>query len=260
MFICRWSSATSSSTVMRSRSIATASRSTATGASSRTVSPNSCAMLWPTMRFRDRNSPRPRRATPNTTAPRRSPRSSSRRAAHSPISQRPAKAARCCCSSWPSGFSNSRRSSARWTSKTDPRMHYHGADGVYAGVTDDGMLKLYWGESKIYKDARSSDQRLPGLACAVPHRARARGRRTGARPHPAQRQGGPERPQTDRGAQALLRQELDHVEARPILWCRARRLRCRLLSRRSRSRPSPTRSREAARIDSRTGAQQSASA
>jgi Cap4 SAVED domain len=35
--------------------------------------------------------------------------------------------------------------------KTDTRMHYHGADGVYAGVTADGKLKLYWGESKIYK-------------------------------------------------------------------------------------------------------------
>jgi hypothetical protein len=36
--------------------------------------------------------------------------------------------------------------------KTDPRMHYHGADGVYAGVNADGLLKLYWGESKIYKN------------------------------------------------------------------------------------------------------------
>ncbi len=36
--------------------------------------------------------------------------------------------------------------------KTDTRMHYHGADGVYAGVTNEGMLKLYWGESKIYND------------------------------------------------------------------------------------------------------------
>ncbi len=36
--------------------------------------------------------------------------------------------------------------------KTDPRLHYHGADGVYAGVTEQGMLKLYWGESKVYKD------------------------------------------------------------------------------------------------------------
>ncbi len=34
--------------------------------------------------------------------------------------------------------------------KTDTRMHYHGADGVYAGVTPDGILKLYWGESKLY--------------------------------------------------------------------------------------------------------------
>ncbi len=35
--------------------------------------------------------------------------------------------------------------------KTDSRMHYHGADGVYAGVADDGILKLYWGESKVYQ-------------------------------------------------------------------------------------------------------------
>lgn len=40
--------------------------------------------------------------------------------------------------------------------KTDTRMHYHGADGVYAGVTPEGMLKLYWGESKIYKDAATA--------------------------------------------------------------------------------------------------------
>jgi hypothetical protein len=36
--------------------------------------------------------------------------------------------------------------------KTDSSMHYHGADGVYAKVADDGILKLYWGESKIYGD------------------------------------------------------------------------------------------------------------
>jgi hypothetical protein len=36
--------------------------------------------------------------------------------------------------------------------KTDTRVHYHGADGVYAGLTPDGLLKLYWGESKIYKN------------------------------------------------------------------------------------------------------------
>ncbi|WP_345819102.1 Hachiman antiphage defense system protein HamA [Methylobacterium fujisawaense] len=39
--------------------------------------------------------------------------------------------------------------------KTDRRMHYHGADGVYAGVTPDGILKLYWGESKLCKDMAS---------------------------------------------------------------------------------------------------------
>lgn len=42
--------------------------------------------------------------------------------------------------------------------KTDARMHYHGADGVYAGVTAEGLLKLYWGESKIYKNAGSAIQ------------------------------------------------------------------------------------------------------
>lgn len=42
--------------------------------------------------------------------------------------------------------------------KTDTRMHYHGADGVYAGVTAEGLLKLYWGESKIYKNVASAIQ------------------------------------------------------------------------------------------------------
>lgn len=42
--------------------------------------------------------------------------------------------------------------------KTDIRMHYHGADGVYAGVTAEGLLKLYWGESKIYKNVASAIQ------------------------------------------------------------------------------------------------------
>ena len=40
--------------------------------------------------------------------------------------------------------------------KTDSRMHYHGADGVYADVTDSGILKLYWGESKIYQSATTA--------------------------------------------------------------------------------------------------------
>lgn len=37
--------------------------------------------------------------------------------------------------------------------KSSRQMHYHGADGVYAGVGDNGILKLYWGESKIHGDA-----------------------------------------------------------------------------------------------------------
>ncbi len=40
--------------------------------------------------------------------------------------------------------------------KTDSHMHYHGADGVYASVTDEGLLKLFWGESKIYSDATTA--------------------------------------------------------------------------------------------------------
>lgn len=49
--------------------------------------------------------------------------------------------------------------------KTDTRMHYHGADGVYAGVTAEGMLKLYWGESKVYKNVgRAISDCLASLA------------------------------------------------------------------------------------------------
>lgn len=40
--------------------------------------------------------------------------------------------------------------------KTDSKMHYHGADGVYASVTSEGLLKLYWGESKVYGDATAA--------------------------------------------------------------------------------------------------------
>ena len=36
--------------------------------------------------------------------------------------------------------------------KTDSHMHYHGADGVYASVNENGILKLFWGESKVYAD------------------------------------------------------------------------------------------------------------
>jgi hypothetical protein len=51
--------------------------------------------------------------------------------------------------------------------KTDDRLHYHGADGVYAGVTPDGILKLYWGESKIYEDP--SDAIRACLASLAPY-------------------------------------------------------------------------------------------
>lgn len=40
--------------------------------------------------------------------------------------------------------------------KTDSQMHYHGADGVYASLSDTGSLKLYWGESKMYNDAKAA--------------------------------------------------------------------------------------------------------
>ena len=50
--------------------------------------------------------------------------------------------------------------------KTDTRVHYHGADGVYAGITDDGVLKLYWGESKVYQTA--SDAIRDCLASLAP--------------------------------------------------------------------------------------------
>ena len=36
--------------------------------------------------------------------------------------------------------------------KTSTKMHYHGADGVYASVDDTGVLSLYWGESKLYEN------------------------------------------------------------------------------------------------------------
>jgi hypothetical protein len=51
--------------------------------------------------------------------------------------------------------------------KTDPQMHYHGADGVYAGFTPDGILKLYWGESKVY--AQAADAISECLASLAPY-------------------------------------------------------------------------------------------
>ncbi|HEY0027392.1 MAG TPA: DUF1837 domain-containing protein [Allosphingosinicella sp.] len=48
--------------------------------------------------------------------------------------------------------------------KTSAQVHYHGADGVYADVDEDGVLNLYWGESKIHSDpARAIRECLSSL-------------------------------------------------------------------------------------------------
>ncbi len=39
--------------------------------------------------------------------------------------------------------------------KTSGQVHYHGADGIHAGIGADGKLELYWGESKLHKDFNS---------------------------------------------------------------------------------------------------------
>ena len=41
--------------------------------------------------------------------------------------------------------------------KTDEQVHYHGADGLHAGVDPEtGKLLLYWGESKIFNDVQGA--------------------------------------------------------------------------------------------------------
>lgn len=41
--------------------------------------------------------------------------------------------------------------------KTNSQMHVHGSDGVHVGVNEkNGNLAIYWGESKLYKDATSA--------------------------------------------------------------------------------------------------------
>ena len=37
--------------------------------------------------------------------------------------------------------------------KTNPNVHVHGSDGVHGRLGDDGVLDLYWGESKLYKSS-----------------------------------------------------------------------------------------------------------
>jgi len=41
--------------------------------------------------------------------------------------------------------------------KTSSQMHVHGCDGIHVGVNEsNGNLALYWGESKLYKDAAAA--------------------------------------------------------------------------------------------------------
>lgn len=44
----------------------------------------------------------------------------------------------------------------KMTLKTSTSMHYHGSDGVYAEVREDGGLNLYWGESKVFGNAAAA--------------------------------------------------------------------------------------------------------
>ena len=57
-------------------------------------------------------------------------------------------------------------------------------------VTPEGVLKLYWGESKIYGDA-SAAIRACLNSSPLPDRTRTRGGRAGARPDALERQGRP---------------------------------------------------------------------
>jgi len=42
---------------------------------------------------------------------------------------------------------------AKMSLKTNSNVHVHGSDGVHAKFGDDGVLDLYWGESKLYKSS-----------------------------------------------------------------------------------------------------------
>lgn len=37
--------------------------------------------------------------------------------------------------------------------KTNTEVHVHGSDGIHASLADDGVLDVYWGESKLYKSS-----------------------------------------------------------------------------------------------------------
>lgn len=40
--------------------------------------------------------------------------------------------------------------------KTNANMHVHGSDGVHAELNSDGVLDLFWGESKLYKSSSAA--------------------------------------------------------------------------------------------------------
>jgi len=54
------------------------------------------------------------------------------------------------------GFLNIPQLFTKMVLKTNSEMHVHGSDGIHAGVNDDGNLALYWGESKLYKNANEA--------------------------------------------------------------------------------------------------------
>lgn len=51
--------------------------------------------------------------------------------------------------------------------KTNTEVHVHGSDGVHASLSDDGVLDIYWGESKLYKS--SSDAFLDCFESIAPY-------------------------------------------------------------------------------------------
>ncbi|MCW4352882.1 DUF1837 domain-containing protein [Hoyosella sp. YIM 151337] len=45
---------------------------------------------------------------------------------------------------------------AKMSLKTNSNVHVHGSDGVHAKLADDGVLDLYWGESKLYQSSSAA--------------------------------------------------------------------------------------------------------
>ena len=60
--------------------------------------------------------------------------------------------------------------------KTSTKMHYHGADGVYASVDEKGVLRLFWGESKLYDNP--TDAITDCLKSLAPHLLEEQGEET----------------------------------------------------------------------------------